>query len=1147
MPVRIHRMMSGLTSFLHPKVISPGRRPHRRAARARRCKTTRSAFLEVLEDRMLLTVGQLQSPPATIVDNRAPVLTPPENQSLPITQDSVDVTLVATDPDDDSLTFSAVPLPGEFYLDQTLELSFAGDFFLNVSGTLNEKWLRAGDLTWYLLTPNGDFWRWTGIGTAAQIPDNRVLVASLSTTVYDNPSLLFDAQPDEFYLDQTLGLNFTGDFFLNVSGTLNEKWLRADDLTWYFLTPNGDFWRWTGNGSAAQIPANRALVASLSSTVYDNPARLVDAVSETATVTVSGSILTVDPNSDFTGIFGVEASVSDGSLSDSKMFLVSVTPCTSPDGYGYQACIASPTFEDIRASGTGVLLSSDDGTAELTDAALGDFQFDFYGTTYANLFVSSNGLITFGSGNIEWRNADLTSSPSQATIAPLWDDLVSTGSADGIYWEVRGSGSAERLIIQWNDVNYIGASRTITFQAVLSEIDRSIQFNYLDLVGDDVSHDDGASATVGVKDVGVQGVNRLLPAFNNGPNPFVGTGSSTRIMRPPSVTLSLDHATIAENNGVATFTATLSEPSSLPVSVDLGFSGTATLNDDYTLSNGQLVFAAGATSRKFTVTAVPDTLVENNETVIVGITGVTNGTESGMQQVTTAISDNQAPLLTNPGNQTLSPTQDTLNLTLVATDPNNDPLTFGASAHTFEYYLDQTRALNFTGNFFLNTSGTLNEKWLRGDDLTWYLLTPDGNLWQWTGNGEAAEIPENRFLIASLSAAVYDNPVLLYAAQPGGAPGTATVLGSTLTIDPDPGFVGVFSIATNVSDSSLSDAEMFLVTVTSCTSTDGFGYQACVVTPTFEDIRSTGTGVLANSDDATVELTDSALGDFQFDFYGNLFVNLFVSSNGLITFESSNTEWRNTDLTSSPTQAAIAPLWDDMVTNGSADGVYWEVRGSGGNERLIIQWNDVDYIGATGKITFQAVLSEVDKSIQFNYLDLAGDDTQQDEAASATVGIKGVGVPGANRLVPAFNSSPSAFVGTGKSTRIARISPLTSLSKNKRDDLPHKHEALDDALTGGVAWLPELRPSIVDSASPLAAIRQRAVAKVWEKKARLPSTPVRAPSTDNRRSHFRDQTNALQADSIDRALDELGAADLLSLPFNLGGTLSNLSGTLRTK
>ena len=115
----------------------------------------------------------------------------------------------------------------------------------------------------------------------------------------------------------------------------------------------------------------------------------------------------------------------------------------------------------------------------------------------------------------------------------------------------------------------------------------------------------------------------------------------------PTVTLAVDQATIAENAGVAKFTATLSNASTQAVTVDLGFTGTATLTDDYTRTGTQIVIAAGSLSGFVTVTAVPDTVFEGGETVVVDITGVTNGTESGTQTATTTITDDDsAPTVT---------------------------------------------------------------------------------------------------------------------------------------------------------------------------------------------------------------------------------------------------------------------------------------------------------------------------------------------------------------------------------------------------------------------------------------------------------------------------------------------------------------------
>ncbi len=66
-----------------------------------------------------------------------------------------------------------------------------------------------------------------------------------------------------------------------------------------------------------------------------------------------------------------------------------------------------------------------------------------------------------------------------------------------------------------------------------------------------------------------------------------------------------------------------------------------------------------------------------------------------------------------------------------------------------------------------------------------------------------------------------------------------------------------------------------------------------------------------------------------------------------------------------------------MVTgSGDREAVFWELRGSGTDQRLIIQWNAVHLDGAfgfaQGPLNFQAVLRERDNSIQFNYQTVTG-------------------------------------------------------------------------------------------------------------------------------------------------------------------------------
>ena len=107
----------------------------------------------------------------------------------------------------------------------------------------------------------------------------------------------------------------------------------------------------------------------------------------------------------------------------------------------------------------------------------------------------------------------------------------------------------------------------------------------------------------------------------------------------PTVTLSLTGSPMSEDGGVAEVTATLSSASAFPIVVTLSFTGTATLTDDYMRSGTTISIAPNSTSGKITLTAVPDWLDESNETIVVNITGVTNGTEAGTQRVTAIITN----------------------------------------------------------------------------------------------------------------------------------------------------------------------------------------------------------------------------------------------------------------------------------------------------------------------------------------------------------------------------------------------------------------------------------------------------------------------------------------------------------------------------
>ncbi|HEY8461328.1 MAG TPA: PxKF domain-containing protein, partial [Blastocatellia bacterium] len=200
----------------------------------------------------------------------------------------------------------------------------------------------------------------------------------------------------------------------------------------------------------------------------------------------------------------------------------------------YQAAVVTADFEDI--SGTGEVITGLTGADDASVSIPIGFTFPFYGVNNTNVFVSSNGLLTFGAANTGFTNADLTATPSQAAIAVFWDDQHAAGGMpdSNVFFQVSGEGPNQRLTIQWNQVRFFSggtAGDTLTYQVQLFA-DGRIQINYQDLESGAAAGNNGASATVGVKAAGTQGPDRLLLAFNNGPNDFVGSGKSIRISQP---------------------------------------------------------------------------------------------------------------------------------------------------------------------------------------------------------------------------------------------------------------------------------------------------------------------------------------------------------------------------------------------------------------------------------------------------------------------------------------------------------------------------------------------------------------------------------------------------------------------------------------
>jgi hypothetical protein len=208
----------------------------------------------------------------------------------------------------------------------------------------------------------------------------------------------------------------------------------------------------------------------------------------------------------------------------------------------YQAQAAPQSFIQLAGDPNAFTIIT---TANFSSVAvnLGSNTFTFYNGAYtgnSQLFVSTKGLITFGSSNISNVNTNLTTSPTQAAIAPLWSDWIGSNvnsmSNPMVLGEFTTFNGAPALVVEWNQVwHYLSSPQTISFEAILmlntGTTQGDIYFEYANLDTGDGNRN-GATATVGIKDSGSQpltGGNLLLVNFNSGNNPLVQSNTAIHL------------------------------------------------------------------------------------------------------------------------------------------------------------------------------------------------------------------------------------------------------------------------------------------------------------------------------------------------------------------------------------------------------------------------------------------------------------------------------------------------------------------------------------------------------------------------------------------------------------------------------------------
>ncbi|MBN94431.1 MAG: hypothetical protein CL928_10210 [Deltaproteobacteria bacterium] len=169
---------------------------------------------------------------------------------------------------------------------------------------------------------------------------------------------------------------------------------------------------------------------------------------------------------------------------------------------------------------------------------------------------------------------------------------------------------------------------------------------------------------------------------------------------------------------------------------------------------------------------------------------------------------------------------------------------------------------------------------------------------------------------------------------------------------------------------------------------DSFGYtwadSSSSEGPSFNYLFAPGSDLELDDDDtAVVDI------GFDFEFYGTLYSQVRVQSNGAITFGDSSSQlpyYNSCPMESSSPVAA--PFWDDLdPSNSSSGGVYAGTTGVAPNRIFIAEWWLVMNFGDTGDVSVQVQLHEADNHLEFHYQDVDLDSGDQDQGASATIGI----------------------------------------------------------------------------------------------------------------------------------------------------------------
>ncbi|MCB0323093.1 MAG: S8 family serine peptidase [Bdellovibrionales bacterium] len=683
-------------------------------------------------------------------------------------------------------------------------------------------------------------------------PQNGSRTVTLAGSDPDGDALTYSAsivtvEQVAYELDQSLQLYHTGNSYYNFLGG-NETYVRSATTTkWYFITPTGGIYE-QGSSIAASVK-----VAQLDARYHANSALLYNAPAPEgsqapATLTVVGTNLTIALKPDFLGQFVIRVSVSDGTVSTSKTFSVTVAnnaPILQPVGNKHVSPQQGSLSFNLQATDADNDVLTYTATVQTVEAVAyqldQDLQLYHTGNSYFNFLGGQETYVRSGS-NSKWyfitpdggvfeQRSSIAASVKVAQLdsryhansallhaAPQPQGAEGIASAStggstvtltpasgftGIFYlriAVSDGIATDTEIIQVTVANRPPTLSPIADRAIARANALQVTLSGSDPDGDTLSY---SATAMTVHHIAYELDSELQLYFTGnsyfnflgGNETYVRSAANTKwYFITPAGGLYEQRSTLAASVKVAQLDANFyANPSALynaPLPADTTPPAATTL-----VGQSLTVVPADDFVGNFYVSA-----------------SVTDGTTVARQRFLVTV-NNQAPVIAPIQDLSVPLSAGSAQASVVATDADGDQLQYSAKITTVEmtaYALDQELKLYHTGNSWFNFFG-VSETYVRSAvNSKWYFITPNGRVYRQGQNFAQST------LVATLEPRYHANPSLLFAAPAPTAnvPATFSFTGNILTISLATAQPTAFKVQVTVSDGAESAVESFDVTVT---------------------------------------------------------------------------------------------------------------------------------------------------------------------------------------------------------------------------------------------------------------------------------------------------------------------------------------------